>query len=131
MARDDSKKLSAATLGSGVLQPRDFCRFSPQEAMVVPVYGDQDQSVVVWNLAPGQENTVHVHAKNAHAIVVLQGSGAYLRGEAEQVPITAGDCIVVPRGTPHGIRNTGDAPLSYLAFTTTGESGYLRGAVGG
>jgi 4-carboxymuconolactone decarboxylase len=130
MARDDSKRLTAATLGSGVVQPREFCRFASDEAMVVPVYSDQDQSVVVWNLAPGQQNAVHVHAANAHGIVVLQGSGAYLHDGGEPVAINAGDCLIVPRGTAHGIRNTGDAPLSYLAFTTAGEGGYVRGAVG-
>jgi quercetin dioxygenase-like cupin family protein len=130
MARNDSKRLTAATLGSGVVQPREFCLFAREEAMVVPVYHDQDQSIVVWNLEPGQENMIHVHAANAHSIVVLQGSGIYLRDEGEPVPIRTGDCIIVPRGTAHGIRNTGDAPLSYLAFTTTGEGGYVRGAVG-
>ncbi|HLH23449.1 MAG TPA: cupin domain-containing protein [Chloroflexota bacterium] len=130
MARDDSMKLTAATLGRGVVRPRDYCLFVHDEAMVVPVYSDQDQSVVVWNLEPGQENTLHVHAANAHSIVVLQGSGVYLRGEDEEAAITAGDCIIVPRGTAHGIRNTGDGPLSYLAFTTAGEGGYVRGAVG-
>jgi mannose-6-phosphate isomerase-like protein (cupin superfamily) len=130
MARDDSKKLTAATLGSGVIKPQEFCRFTPAEAMVVPVYADEDQSVVVWNLEPGQENAIHVHAANAHGIVVLQGSGVCLQGEDEQVPITAGDCLIVPRGVAHGIRNTADTRLSYLAFTTAGEGGYVRGAIG-
>ena len=46
------------------------------------------------------------------------------------MPITAGDCIIVPRGAAHGIRNTADTRLSYLAFTTAGEGGYVRGTVG-
>ena len=71
MARNDSKRLTEATLGAGVVNPRDFCLFAREEAMVVPVYSDQDQSIVVWNLEPGQENTIHVHAANAHGIVVL------------------------------------------------------------
>jgi mannose-6-phosphate isomerase-like protein (cupin superfamily) len=130
MSRDDSKKLTEATLGTGVVRPREFCLFAREEAMVVPMYSDQDQSIVVWNLEPAQENAVHVHAANAHGIVVLQGSGVYLKGEAEQVPITAGDCIIVPRSTAHGIRNTTNTRLSYLAFTTAGEGGYVRSAVG-
>src|SRR3982751_3473407 len=99
MARDDSKKLTAASLGSGVIRPGEFCVFAAEEAMVVPVYSDQDQSVVVWNLEPGQENAIHVHAANAHGIVVLQGSGAYLQDGGEQAAISAGDCLIVPRGT--------------------------------
>ncbi len=131
MSRDDSLKRTAATLGTGVVAPHEFCRFDQAEAMVVPVYGDQDLSIVVWNLAPGQENSSHVHGSNAHGIVVLQGSGLYLKGGDEPVPLQAGDCIIVPRGSTHGIRNNGQAPLSYLAFTTTGEGGYVRGPVAG
>ncbi|HEY7062267.1 MAG TPA: cupin domain-containing protein [Chloroflexota bacterium] len=130
MSRDDSKKLTEETLGTGVLDPREYCLFDQAEAMVAPVYGDEDLSVVVWNLEPGQQNAVHVHAANGHGILILQGSGEYLRAGDERAPITAGDCLIVPRGTPHGIRNTSNTRLSYLAFTTTGD-GYVRGAVGG
>jgi quercetin dioxygenase-like cupin family protein len=130
MSRDDSKKLTADTLGRGVVQPQDYCLFSRDDAMVVPMYGDADLSVVVWNREPGQENAAHVHAANGHTILVLQGRGAYLKDD-EQVPIQAGDCVIVPRGVVHGIRNTGDARLSYLAVTSVGDTGYVRGPVGG
>ncbi len=130
MSRDDSKKLSAETLGRGVVALGEYCRFDPDEAMVVPMYGDQDLSVVVWNLEPGQENAAHVHAANGHSLLVLQGQGVYVKA-GEQVPIGAGDCVIVPRGVVHGIRNTGAARLSYLAVTSVGERGYVRGAVGG
>jgi mannose-6-phosphate isomerase-like protein (cupin superfamily) len=131
MLEDNPQKLTEETLGTGVVNPFDYCRFAADKAKVMPLYSDQDQGIVVWNLEPGQENTIHVHAANAHGIVVLQGSGSYVKGETQLIPIKAGDCIIVPRGTPHGIRNTGDARLSYLAFTTAGEGGYVRGSVGG
>jgi mannose-6-phosphate isomerase-like protein (cupin superfamily) len=131
MARNTSKKLSAATLGAGIVNPREFCLFAPDEALVLRVYADEDQSVVVWNLEPGQKNAIHVHAANAHGIVVLQGSGVCLKGASESVPITAGDCLIVPRGVAHGIRHTGDVRMSYLAFTTAGDGGYVRGAAAG
>jgi quercetin dioxygenase-like cupin family protein len=130
MARDDSLKRSRETLGTGVLAPSAYCRFAPDEALVVPVYGDDDLSVVVWNLEPGQENAPHVHATNGHTLLVLQGSGVYLRGDAEPVPIQTGDCVIVPRGVVHGVRNSGATRLSYLAVTTVGAGGYVRGAVG-
>ncbi len=128
MARDDSLKLSATNLGSGVVATMTYCRFSPDEAMVVPMYGDDDLSVVVWNLEPGQENAPHVHPANGHTLMVLQGSGQYLRGDGAQAAIGQGDCVVVPRGVVHGIRNTGMGRLSYLAVTTVGDGGYVRGA---
>ena len=32
----------------------------------------------------------------------------------------------IPRGVVHGIRNTGDKPLSYFAITTTAGGEYQR-----
>ena len=86
-------------------------------------------SVVVWNLEPGQANDVHTHPDSAHVQVVLEGTGEYLRDAADPVPISAGQCIVVPRGAVHGIRNTGRGNLSYLAVTTLREGGYVRQAI--
>jgi quercetin dioxygenase-like cupin family protein len=119
-----------APASAGVFDPKAFQRFSAEQATVVRVHADGDLSLVVWNLEPGQENPLHVHPENAHAIIVLQGEGRYLQDERE-VPIKAGDCIAVPRALAHGIRNTGAGRLSYLAVTTTGEGGYVRNLLGG
>ncbi len=113
-----------------VLDPGQFQRFSTEQATVVRVYSDDDQSVVVWNLEPGQENPSHVHPENAHTLMVLQGSGAYVTPDGSESPIKAGDFIIVPRSTTHGIRNTGATRLSYLAVTTLGGKGYVRNIVG-
>ncbi|MEE8519408.1 MAG: cupin domain-containing protein [Dehalococcoidia bacterium] len=132
MASDQTKRVTPQTLGNGVLDPLAFRSFSPQEAMVVGMYAeDPDVSLVVWNLEPGQENDLHTHAESAHVQLVLEGTGEYLRGDDPPVPINAGQCVVVPRGAVHGIRNTGSGRLSYLAVTTLREGGYVRQAVGG
>lgn len=114
-----------------VFDPRAFQRFSPDQATVVRVYGDDDVSVVVWNLEPGQENPLHLHPENAHALTVLEGAGLYLGHDGSQEPVKAGDCIIVPRGRTHGIRNTGAQQLSYLAVTTLAGKGYVRNLVAG
>src|SRR5712692_6878147 len=111
---------------AGVHDPRAFQQFSPDKATVVRVYGDEDVSVVVWNLDPGQENPPHTHPENAHTIMILEGAGQYLRQDGSQVPVKGGDCIIIPRGQSHGVRNTGDKPLSYLAVTTLAGKGYVR-----
>ena len=72
------------------------------------VYEDPDLRLLVWNLEPGQENSVHVHPSFAQTLIVLEDSSAVLKGDnVELVPIKAGQCLVAPRGIPHGIRNTG------------------------
>jgi mannose-6-phosphate isomerase-like protein (cupin superfamily) len=128
---DQQQGLEPATLGDGVHDPRTFQRFSTDRANVVRMYADQDLSLVVWNLEPGQENDLHQHPENAHALLVLEGQGEYLRGARGSVPIQAGDCVIVPRGQLHGIRNSGNVRLSYFAITSQGPSGYIRNATPG
>jgi mannose-6-phosphate isomerase-like protein (cupin superfamily) len=128
MHPDQQQALELATLGNGVHDPRRFQRYSAESATVVRMYSDQDLSMVVWNLEPGQENDLHQHPENAHALLVLEGEGEYLRGEHGSVPIRAGDCVIVPRGELHGIRNSGNARLSYFAITSQGQAGYVRNA---
>lgn len=127
----ERESTSPETVGPGVHDPRAFCRFSPEEATVVRMYSDDDLSVVVWNLEPGQENPPHVHPENAHTLTVLEGEGCYVEADGSETPIKAGDCIVVARASIHGIRNPGPARLSYLAVTTLGGKGYVRNLVVG
>ncbi len=127
MPSDHSRQVTPATLGEGVYDPLDFRVFTPEEATVVRMYHDDpDASLVVWNLEPGQENDEHSHPENLHVFYVLDGSGTYLRGDDPPVEVHAGQCVIVPRGQRHGIRNTGSTRLSYLAVSTYGPGGYVR-----
>jgi quercetin dioxygenase-like cupin family protein len=120
---ESHEELTLETLGSGIHDPRDWRRFSSEQATVTRMYGgDADcSSVVVWCLQPGQENSTHVHYESAHFIVVLEGSGLCLRGEGQPAdPLKAGQVLIVPRGVVHGIRNDGHEPLSYAAYSTIG-----------
>jgi mannose-6-phosphate isomerase-like protein (cupin superfamily) len=129
MGVNDSKVKNKETLGNGIFNPKDHQVFAAEEATVSLVYsGDDDISAVVWNLEPGQENSNHVHETNAHLMVVLQGSGVYVRDEKDEIPIKAGDCLIIPRNLIHGIRNTGNERLSYLASNSPGV--YRRDSVG-
>ncbi len=116
----------AVDLSARLFDPREAQKFSPDKATVVRVHKDQDISVVVWNLEPGQMNALHKHAQNAHAMLILEGTGELLRGDESPLPVSAGDWLVVPRTQPHGIRNTGTGRLSYLAVTNEGAQGYVK-----
>ena len=115
----------------GVYDPMTFRKFSAEKANVVRMYSDEDLTLVVWNLEPGQENDLHRHAENAHALIILEGEGLYVRGDGTTTPVKAGECVVVPRQQPHGIRNTGSTRLSYFAITNQGSSGYVRDSLAG
>ena len=127
---DESTMMTPETVGTGVANPLEFRRFSPEQGFVVAMYKDQDVSVVVWNLEPGQENSTHVHQASAHVMLVLEGSGQRISDTADPAPIRAGETLIVPRGVVHGIRNTGDTRMSYLAITTLGEGDYVRAPIG-
>lgn len=126
----EQRGMDPTTIGTGVHDPKAFRTFSAEKATVVRMYPDQDLSLVVWNLEPGQENDSHRHPENGHALIVLEGHGHYLRDDGSTVPINAGECVIVPRGQVHGIRNTGNVRLSYFAITSQGPSGYVRNVVG-
>jgi len=131
MPADLSKKMTPETVGTGIHNLEPFRQFSPEDANVVVMYEDVDQTLVVWNLEPGQENAPHVHPANAHTMTVLSGDGLLLQDGDASAPIKAGDCIVIPRNVIHGIRNTGKTRLSYLAVTTNGAEGYVKQSANG
>jgi mannose-6-phosphate isomerase-like protein (cupin superfamily) len=127
MPSDHTKQVTPETLGDGVYDPRDFRVFSDEGASVVRMYHeDPDASLVVWNLNPGQEHSLHRHPENLHVFYVLEGEGIYLRGDLDPVPVAAGQCLIIPRTLEHGIRNTGSIPMAYLAFSTYSAKGFTR-----
>ena len=79
MAEEPSKSLTPETLGKGVLNLKDFKKFSADKGVPVRVYEDPDLRLLVWNLEPGQENSVHVHPSFAQTLIVLEGSVVVLK----------------------------------------------------
>ena len=128
----ERQRLTPENLGDGIIRPMEWRKFSSERGTVVPVYSDNDQGIVIWNLEPGQENECHLHPANAHCFLVLEGNGHYLQGnpaapDYKLVPVQAQDIVLIPRQTLHGMRNTGSVNLSYMAVTTNQEGiGYLR-----
>ena len=127
MAQGEAAELARDTLGNGVHRAEPYQRFSAERASATRMYKDEDISLVVWNLEPGQENRTHSHPQSAHAFLVLCGEGEYIREGTAPAPIRVGDYIIIPREVQHGIRNTGAERLSYMAFTSQGPNGYSRG----
>lgn len=78
-------------------------------------------SVFVVRTAPGGAVELHVHPY-AETFLLLEGRGRWTAGDvvAELEPE---QMLVVPPGTPHGFRNTGDVPLLVVSIH---ESGTLQ-----
>ncbi|MGQ9916160.1 MAG: cupin domain-containing protein [Bryobacteraceae bacterium] len=62
---------------------------------------------------PGQEHAAHVHADQDKLYFVLAGRGqAQVGGETAEVQ--EGDLVLAAAGAPHGLKNTGETPLTVM-----------------
>jgi mannose-6-phosphate isomerase-like protein (cupin superfamily) len=52
----------------------------------------------------------HLHRRSEELYLVTSGSGSLRVGDEER-PIAVGDCVAIPPGTPHRLRNDGEVDL--------------------
>jgi len=72
-------------------------------------------------IQPGRSFQLHHHETLAEVFYILKGEGEITVGEETQ-PISAGMAVLIPRYSPHIMKNVGQQPLEYLAFgAATGE----------
>ncbi len=92
--------------GDGFIKRRSFF----QESSKLPI------RVQVWQLEKGVSEGDHVHegvGALEEMYYFLEGVGVMTVDE-EEVKVAAGDAIMVPPGTNHGLRSTGDKPLKLV-----------------
>jgi uncharacterized cupin superfamily protein len=97
-------------------------RFDASRATLGPALGLKKIGCNVTQVAPGRSAyPFHSHRANDELFLVLAGSGELRLGDARHA-VTTGDLIGCPAGGPataHQLINTGNAPLRYLAVSTT------------
>lgn len=71
------------------------------------------QSLAEASLAPGGETAEHYHPQSEELYYFTAGEGRLRLGD-EEAGIRAGDCVVIPPGTPHKLFNPGPDPLVLL-----------------
>lgn len=82
--------------------------------------------VVAWTVKPGQKISTHVHPAGQDTWTILSGCGDYvLDASGSARAIGPGDVAVAPAGSPHGVVNTGDAPLVFVSVVCPVEAGYM------
>jgi mannose-6-phosphate isomerase-like protein (cupin superfamily) len=75
-------------------------------------HGMKDMVVLVVTLKPGQApHPPHRHAEEEF-MILADGSGKWTLGDKEMVA-KKGDVVYAAPWTTHGLKNTGDAPLTY------------------
>ena len=80
-------------------------------------------SVAKMFVLPGEESEQHRHSNCEEAIVVLRGSVLVHRAERSSVH-SAGDCIVVPTGISHRLKNVGEVEAELILSYGAGERRY-------
>jgi len=73
----------------------------------------RNQSLAEATLPPGGETAEHYHPKAEELYYLTSGCGRLRLGE-EEAEVRAGDCVVIPPGTPHKLFNVGPDPLVLL-----------------
>jgi mannose-6-phosphate isomerase-like protein (cupin superfamily) len=75
--------------------------------------GARNQSLAEATVPPGGETVEHLHRTSEEIYRFLSGAGRMRRGD-EEAEVRAGDTVLIPPGTRHGLVNTGTEPLIVL-----------------
>ena len=100
-----------------------------ERAQLLPPGGRSDRPVVTEELYRGlSQNSslvrverpipLHVHQHSEESVYILQGSGILHLVDEEELPVSAGDLVIVPRGVAHGYTpDDGEASLVLSIFS--------------
>lgn len=84
-----------------------------------------EATVVAWYLKPGQEIRAHIHPQGQDTWTIARGKGEYyLDATGTKQLIMAGDVVVAPSGSIHGVLNHGDEPLVFISIVSPSNAGY-------
>ena len=82
-------------------------------------HGDVPFSIILVHSQPGVGPKLHRHPY-AEVFVVQEGEATFTAGDDELV-VTGGHIVVVPRETPHRFENTGDGTLRVVSIHPSGK----------
>ena len=73
----------------------------------------ENQSLAEATVPPGGQTAEHYHRQTEEIYYFTSGTGR-MRLADEEKAVRAGDCVVIPPGTPHQLVNDGGQPLVLL-----------------
>jgi mannose-6-phosphate isomerase-like protein (cupin superfamily) len=77
------------------------------------VHGNAQQSLAEASIPPGGATLLHRHHASEELYHIASGCGRMRLGN-EEFAIAPGDTLLIPPGTPHCLRNTGNEALRLL-----------------
>jgi mannose-6-phosphate isomerase-like protein (cupin superfamily) len=88
--------------------------------------GIESVSICTEEIHPGDGIPVHKHLYNDEQFFFHKGRGSFMLDNSEY-PVGEGSTAFVPRGTWHGLKNTGSEPLIFtFGFSPAGFEDYFR-----
>lgn len=81
------------------------------------MYVGEEFRAVVITLPPGDAQEPHMHPATSHAWFIVSGKGEVTMEDGRRETVEPGMFLVHPRDTVHGLRNTGDENLVYIALS--------------
>ncbi|MBW4580570.1 MAG: cupin domain-containing protein [Tildeniella nuda ZEHNDER 1965/U140] len=108
-----------------VFKSAQFLQPTDEEPIRSVVTESKAAVVVAWYVKPGQTIPAHCHPNGQDTWTILAGSGDYYLDQAGiTTPIAAGDIVIAPIGSVHGVVNPGDEPLIFISVVTPADAGY-------
>ena len=86
---------------------------SIRELAGIPSGNAVNQSLAEATVPPDGETFEHFHRVSEEIYYFTSGAGRMRLGD-EEADVSAGDCVVIPPGTPHKLLNPGSEPLVLL-----------------
>lgn len=89
-------------------------------------YTSDSTSGSVWVVKPGQEVTRHTHPTGDDFWYCVQGQGLFFPQVGQEVAVQQGDMIISPKGTCHGLKNTGSEDFIFVSVVGPLPVGYEK-----
>ena len=90
-------------------------RFDAAKMQKINLFETERFFLDVYCLEPGQAQKAHAHAGSDKVYAVLEGS-VHARVGAEERELHAGETVLAPAGSEHGIENRSGARAAVLVF---------------
>ena len=81
------------------------------------LYVGDDFRTTLITISPGQAQETHKHPETSHAWFIVSGKGEIEMEVGKRVPVEPGWFSVHPSNSVHGLYNTGDQNLTYIALS--------------
>jgi mannose-6-phosphate isomerase-like protein (cupin superfamily) len=95
----------------------DHIVVDPERLRSGRMYVGDDFRAVVLTLIPGQAQELHTHPATSHAWFIVSGKGELTMEDGRREEVGPGMFCVHPRNSVHGLRNSGDENLVYVALS--------------